>query len=122
MGLGRGIMKGRMDTKKQNQGEVVGEDAYGFLGKGGPGHIVSQVSSRRQISEKSAARLHEAWRHNDASPSVATRGQARYMGKMIWARGGACQEPQSLVFMQSSCQTQELPVRAVSGESESQRM
>lgn len=30
MGLGRGIMEGRMDTTKRNQAEVVGEDAYGF--------------------------------------------------------------------------------------------
>lgn len=33
MGLGRGIMEGRMDTTKQNQGEVVDEDALDF-GKG----------------------------------------------------------------------------------------
>lgn len=33
MGLGRGIMEGRMDTTKQNQGEGVDEDALDF-GKG----------------------------------------------------------------------------------------
>lgn len=69
-----------------------------ILGKGGPGHLVAQVRSRRK---KSGARQHllqehKIWRLNDASPPVATRGQAKYMGKMIWVGVGACPEPQSL--------------------------
>lgn len=49
MGLGWGIVEGTMDKTKQNQGEVVGKDIYGFWeGGGGTRHLVSQVSSRRQ--------------------------------------------------------------------------
>lgn len=30
MGVGWGIVEGRMDKTQQSQGEVVGKDAYGF--------------------------------------------------------------------------------------------
>lgn len=70
MGLGRGIMEGRMDTTKQNQGEGVDEDALDF-GKGRARTLC--LPSQQQEAEiwswvAPAARCHKAWRHNDASP------------------------------------------------------
>lgn len=80
---------GKDGQSKAESGKGGWQGCLWILGKGGPGHVVAQVSSRKK---KSGARQHlpqdhKIWRLNDASPQVAARGQAKYMGKTIWVGG-----------------------------------
>lgn len=51
MGLGWGIVEGTMDKTKQNQGEVVGKDIYGFWESGGGGDKTPCLPSQQQEAE-----------------------------------------------------------------------